>query len=192
MGLAQTTAPSEEPVSLEEARLQAKVESTDDDTLVSEMIEAAREVVEDVTDFQLVSATWTWTLDRFPAGRFFVVPHPPMTAVTSIKYLDSDGVQQTWDAGSYDTDFTSIPGRIALAHGESWPTIRGGEIDSVEVIFVAGYANAAAVPSHYKQAMRLIVADWYKNREDSVDFRSLPILRAAINLMSQRSINWIA
>lgn len=192
MGLAITTPAADTPISLAEAVLQSKIVSSADNALVTEDIEAATEAAQDVTGLQFVSATFTWTFDCFPASNVFAVPRSPMSAVTSIKYIDTDGVQQTWDAASYDKDFTSIPGRIALAFGESWPTIRGGAIDQVEVVFVAGYGDADDVPSHYKQAIVLIVADWYKNREDSTTgFSTSQIPWHAMRLLAQRGINWI-
>lgn len=193
MGLSQTTAPNTRPVSTAEAKTHAHVTTSEDDSDIADMIEAATEHVEDWTGLQLMTATWTWTLDTFPTSDTLVSPINPMATVTSIKYLDSDGVQQTWDASKYDKDFTSMPGRIVLAHGETWPVIRGSEINSVEVIFTAGYGAASAVPKHLRQAIKLIVGHWYINREDVVvGVRASSVPRAATDLMGQRCLNWVA
>ena len=194
MGLSQTTAPSTTPITTAEAKTHCRITiATAEDTYVDTLIEAATDYVEDVTGLQLVTATWTWTLDTFPNSDTLVAPVNPMASVTSIKYLDSDGVQQTWSSGSYDQDTTSMPGRIALAFGESWPTIRGGEIDSVEVIFTAGYGAASVVPEHLRHAIKLLVGHWYVNREQVVvGTITANIPHAVENLLNQKSLNWVA
>ncbi len=193
MGLSQTSAPSTTPITTAEAKTHCRVTTSDDDTYIDTLVEAATDHVEDVTGLQLVTATWTWTLDEFPESDTLIAPVNPMATVASVKYLDSDGAQQTCDSSNYDTDFTSMPGRIVLAYNVQWPIIRGNEIDSVEVIFTAGYGAASAVPSHLRHAIKLIVGHWYEHREDATDgFAVKTVPRAATSLMNQRGLSWVA
>lgn len=135
-----TTEPDAEPapISLTEAKLHLRVTSSADDELITALIRAAREWCELFQNRAFVTQTITLTLDRFP--NVFEIPKPPLQSVSSIKYIDTAGVQQTLDPSVYDVDTVSEPGRIALAYGQSWPSIRG-DINSVEVIYVAGYAT---------------------------------------------------
>jgi len=165
LALVKTTTPAA-AVTATEAKQHARVVTSLDDAYVDGLIAGATDGIESVGRLQLVSATFDWFLDRFPVD-FFEFPKSPATAVNSIKYLDVNGVEQTLSTDVFKTDFASLPGRIALKHNQSWPDTRG-EINSVTVDFVAGYANAAAVPSELKTAIHLTVAHIYANRENVV------------------------
>jgi uncharacterized phiE125 gp8 family phage protein len=41
-------------------------------------------------------------------------------------------------------------------------------VTGVTITYVAGYADVAHVPQSIKQAMLLLLATWYENREDVV------------------------
>jgi len=140
VSLNQTSPPSYEPITLEEAKRHLRVTHNDDDTLIGALIAAARDKAQTIQDRQLVTATWVLKMDAFPSGDEIRVPLPPLQSVTSITYTDTDGVSQTMSSGDYDVDTASEPGRIALSYGASWPSTRT-EIDAVTVTYVAGYAD---------------------------------------------------
>lgn len=157
-----TTPPSSEPVSLAEVKAQCAIDSEDFDDQLTLLIQAAREMVEADTELRLMSQSLALRLDRFP--REIELPVAPVTAVSSITYFDGAGSSQTLSASVYRTDLYSQPARIALADSQSWPTIEN-RLNAVTVNVTAGYASAAAVPAVAKQAILLLVADWWKNRE---------------------------
>lgn len=68
MRLKLITPPSVEPVTLAEAKLHARIEIDDDDTLVTSLIIAARRYCETVLRSALITQTWTLYLDGFPGG----------------------------------------------------------------------------------------------------------------------------
>ncbi len=157
--------PTIEPVSLEEAKRHLRVEADGENVDIAGLIISAREWCEAHTERQFVTATWQWTLDGFPnAGATLWVPKPLLQSVTSIQYIDADGVTQTWNVSKYDVDTDLKPGRIVPAFGESWPTTRS-DIDSVTIVFVAGYGAETAVPFKVRQAIKLLVGHWFANRE---------------------------
>lgn len=163
MALSLTTGPASEPISLTEAKAQLRLEISADDDLVTDLIQGAREAVEDITKRQLITATWKLTLDAFPAE--IVLPLPPLQSVSSIKYYDTDGNQQTLSSSLYSVDTQSQPGRITPAYGESWPDTRTIN-NAVEVNFVAGYGDAGSdVPMKIRQAMLLYITWGYEDRE---------------------------
>jgi len=66
------TAPAAEPVTLEEAKLNLRVDIDDDDALIASLIVAARVDAETITRRALVTQQWKMVGDRFPspmAGR---------------------------------------------------------------------------------------------------------------------------
>ena len=162
MGLALATAPGSEPLTAAEAKAHLKVDVTDDDTLISALIVAAREYCEGYLHRKLITQAWDWTVDRFPIC--FQLPFLPVSAVTSVKYYDTANALQTLSSSYYQVDLNSTPARIHLAYGYAWPSTYERS-DAVVVRFSAGYANAGAVPQTIKQAMLLLIGHWYRSRE---------------------------
>lgn len=158
------TAPATEPVSLTEAKAHLRVTSTDEDTVITALIVSAREAVEHELARALISQTLEKTLDMFPDA--IELPHPPVQSITSVKYLDTDGVEQTLSSTSYTLDNASDsrPAWLTPAYGYDWPHTYA-EVNAVRVRYLAGWANAAAVPQAIKQWMLLNIGHWYENRE---------------------------
>lgn len=161
-GLVLVTPPAEEPVSLAEAKLHLRVDHTEEDALIGVLITTAREYVEMYTRRQLVTATWRLTLDCWP--RCIRPPRPPLASVTTLQYLDVDGVLQPVDPTTYVVDSSVEPGRILLGYGGSWPATAHMP-GAAQVLYVAGYGPASAVPATFKQAMLLYIGDLYEHRE---------------------------
>jgi uncharacterized phiE125 gp8 family phage protein len=157
-----TAPPAEEPITLTEAKLHLRVDHADDDTLITSQIKTAREYCEDFQNRAFITQTIKLTLDEFPD--VICVPRPPLISVTSIKYIDENGQQQTLNSSVYKVDTESEPARIVPAYNQCWPGLRG-DINSVEVIYQAGYGGAAAVPGKVISAMKLLLTHLYENRE---------------------------
>lgn len=156
--------PTEEPVSLLEAKKHGNILITSDDAQISEDITEAREYCEGISGRQFVTATRKIVLDGFPP-RLFIVPRPPLQTVSSITYTDENGDAQTWSSALYQVDADSEPGRIAPIEGETFPSTQAATFGTVVVTFVAGYGGAVDVPPRYKLAIRRRVAMSYVIRE---------------------------
>lgn len=165
MALKLVTGPAVEPISLATAKVNLRVDVDDDDTFISGLIVTARRYVEAVSARALISQTWDYVLDDWPDSPF-TIPRPPLQSITSIKYVDEDGVEGTVDSGDYVVDTFSEPGRVALASDASWPSDTLQPIAGVRIRFVAGFGDEAAdVPETYTKAMDLLIGHWYENRE---------------------------
>jgi len=165
VGWSRTTDATEEPVTLTETKTFLKVDVSDDDALITRLIESARNYCEDYTGRQLVTATYSLVLDAFPLGEGAIrPPRPPLqTTGLVITYTDSNGTTQTMSDTLYDVDVKTEPGRIYPAYGEDWPTTQVHR-DVVTVTYQAGYGAASAVPDEFKQAILMMVWDTYQNR----------------------------
>jgi uncharacterized phiE125 gp8 family phage protein len=173
-----TVAPATEPVTTAEAKNHMRVDIDDDDTLIDGMIEAGRDYFEDTSRRALITQTWRQNLDAWPEGDEIELPRPPLQSVTSIIYKDEDGNETTLPSSAYIVDTDSEPGRIVLAHGESWPTGTLFPANPIQITFVAGYGDADDVPEKFKQAIKLLVAHWYEHREAYSDeglVRQVPV-----------------
>lgn len=152
--------------------------SEDDD--LNALIAECRQVAEEDTWRQFVTATWVLRLDAFPSNNGdIIVPKPPLQSVSSIKYYDTDGVQQTLVASGYDVDsYGGGPGIVRPAYGEIWPSTRA-QLNAIEITFIAGYTT---VPWAICKAIKILVADAYKNRESEVvgqGWSAMPLRRDA-------------
>lgn len=162
----QTAPPGTNPVSLAEAKAHVRFEEADDDTLITALIGAATTHLDGwsgVLGLALMPQNWRQDYACF-ASRMSL-PFGPVQSITSIQYFDFDGVLQTVPDTDYILYEDSLSPYVCLAPGASWPGSLQTRANAVQVLFVAGYADAAAVPLPIKQAILLLVGHWYENRE---------------------------
>ncbi len=176
MALFLVTAPTLEPLTLDQAKSQIRrTDLTDEDEFIDNiLIPAARERAEQATRRQLLTATWDYKLDAFPcdSSEPIVLPLPPLISIPSISYVDPDGATQTWSASLYQVSAPTGPraarGKVAPVYGESYPSTRA-QMDAVTIRFVAGYgATRSTIPPRLKQAMLLDLGTLYEHREDMI------------------------
>lgn len=165
--LVRVTQPDMEPVSLAEAKSQARVDSEADDTYIQSLIAVARQYVEDQLDITLLNTTWEASYDVFPVWTI-VLPRPPLRDATiTVTYRIGTGATATLSsaAGQFRVDSRVIPGRIYPNWAETWPAVRGDE-NSVVVNFTAGYGpDGSSVPPVARHAILMLVAHWYDTRQ---------------------------
>jgi uncharacterized phiE125 gp8 family phage protein len=162
-----TTAPTVECVTAADIRAQGRITDTSEDTLLAQYGKAARIWCEDYTGRSFVTTVWTYTLDYF-CGNMIVLPRAPLQSVTSLKYYDAAGSQQTWAGTNYTADTARFPGCIHLGYNKTWPATYAIP-NAIEVVYKAGYGDAAtSVPENILQAIRLLACHWYENREASI------------------------
>ena len=167
MGLSVVTEPTTEPVTLTEAKAHLRVDASDDDTLITSQIKAARAWCEAFTRRAFITQTWDLTLDAWPECGAIEVPLPPLQSVTSITYVDTDGNTQTWNSSKYLVDIKSLPGRITPTYTEVWPVARD-QMNAITIRFVCGWADANAVPETVKQGLKLLLGHLYERRESTI------------------------
>ena len=168
--LTQTVAPAKEPITLPEAKEQVRVDINDTayDTDLAAFIAAARNAAEGYLNRQLITGTYTMTFEDFPSLRGPVsIPRPPVQSITSIAYIDGAGASQTLASSSYKLVIGSAGGYVIPDYQLEWPDIYNHELaENVTVTFVAGYGDDPSdVPETIRQAIRLLVADLFENRE---------------------------
>jgi uncharacterized phiE125 gp8 family phage protein len=161
------TAPTEEPITLDEAKAHVFVLNGDYDEYIRSLITAAMVVCETKARQTLLATTWRQRLPCWPACGVIELLRPPLVSVTSVSYVDENGTTQTLAGANYTVDVNSKPGRILRGYGVTWPSLRAeGVAAPVTIEYVAGYANIAAVPAPFKHAMKLLIGHWFKQREE--------------------------
>jgi uncharacterized phiE125 gp8 family phage protein len=167
------TAPAAEPISLAEVKLHLRIDDNADDVLLGALITTARQHAEHDTRRALVTQTRKLVLDQFPLD-VITLDHAPVSAVTSVLYIDTDGVEQTLDAGAYKLDKITEPCRLVPAYGTSWPATRA-EINAVSITYTCGYGAPEGVPESIKRWMLLRIGALYENREEVLTGRGLTL-----------------
>lgn len=156
------TAPASEPLSTAEAKAHLVVEHTNDDTLIASYIQAARIMCEQHQWRSYITQTREEWLNAFPVGPIYL-PYGPVQSITSIKYIDIDGTEQTYSSDNYTLD--TVNDMVYLDYNLAWPSTQCIQ-NAVKVRYVAGYgATGSAVPETIRSAMRLLIGHWYLNRE---------------------------
>jgi uncharacterized phiE125 gp8 family phage protein len=157
--------PAVEPVSLDEAKNQIKLEYsvTAEDAWVTDLISSSRIFCEQITQRQFITATRKVFFDCFP--EMILLDRPTCQAVSSLKYIDTSGTLQTLDSSMYQVDIYSEPARVIPAYGQSWPSTRG-VLNAVEITYTCGFGDAATdVPAKIKDAMMIYITARYYDRE---------------------------
>ena len=149
-----------------------------EDDLLTAIIQAAREHVEDVTRRGLLTQTWDYSIDAWPSGDAIVLPFGNLASVTSVKWKDTDGTETTL---TVTTDYLVETngeqcGRIVLPYAESWPTGSLYPSNPITVRFVCGWTAAASIPSKIRSAVKMVCADLYEYREAQVSGNALVVL----------------
>jgi len=77
-------------------------------------------------------------------------------SITSLKYIDTDGAEQTIDAADYVLDNFASPGWVLPTYDTSWPDTRA-VANAVRLQIVCGYGDAGSdVPEPIRHAIVLI------------------------------------
>ena len=182
MGLKIVTAPQSEPVSLPDMKDHLRVTGTDEDALITTLIEAAREYCEAYQNRAYITQTWELALDEWPENGIICIPKPPLQSVTSIKYYGTDGTEYIWDQSDYQVDIHRQPGRVAPMYGKTWPLTTLRPMNGIIITFVAGHADAEGVPERVKQAIKVLVGHLYEHRE-ATDLKELKEVPFAVHAL---------
>jgi len=138
--------------------------TTAEDDLLTAIIQAAREHIEDITRRALLTQTWYYYLDGFPSDKdYIVLPFGNLQSISSVKYKDTDGTETTLVE---NTDYIVETngegcGRLVLPYGISWPSVSLYPSNPITIEFVCGWTAAASVPKNLKRAIKFAAEDAY-------------------------------
>lgn len=161
------TEPTGLAVTVKEAKDHLRVSGHYDDVYIAGLVGAAIKSVEQRTGFKLFTQIVEFQLDGFTRARTIKIPCGHVTAIDSIKYDDTDDAEQTFDAANYWAALGSSPARVTYK-ANAWPSTESGKPASVRIRMTAGWADRHDIPDHFKIAIKLLVGNWYENREEAV------------------------
>lgn len=164
MIVTQTTPPAYQPLTLTEVKLHLRVDHSDEDALIGILQGAAVDTCQQLTGRSIMAQGWKLTLNGWADA--VRLPYPEISAVSSIKYFDEEGAQQTLDSSMYEL----IGDTVHKTSGATYPELWDGP-GVVEINYTAGYsagneaAQQAAVPYGIKAWLLLTIGTLYANRE---------------------------
>lgn len=163
--LTRVTAPAVPALSVADAKAHLKVETAFEDDVIEALVEGAIARIDGPKGIGicLIEQTWRLTLDRF-CGEI-EIPLGPNVVVTSVKYTDADGAEQTVDAGDYQVADGLDPAILSPTFSTAWPGARF-ERGAVRIEFTAGFGDDPAdIPADLVGALKLMVGAAHKDRE---------------------------
>lgn len=159
------------PVSLALARQNLRAEHyNSDDELISSYIRSIATIIENNFDFSLLPRTFQEQHSRFPPGRGAVyLRKRPIIEVTSVQYLDADGVLQTLPPSDYILTQKNDYNLLTPTPGHRWPCVLSLPDEGppgVLITYNAGYDDCEKIPANIRHAILLYVAWLYERREN--------------------------
>ena len=133
-----------------------RVDFTDEDDLITALMDSAVSHCTDYTGKHFTAGdTVFFYLERWrPATLAF----GPTKTITSVKYYDTSGVQQTLDSSKYYHD--EVSGRAKRIYFHDVPDLEDYNSTPIKI---EGTCGESASPN-IKHAIRMLVAHWYENR----------------------------
>ena len=179
--------PVSEPVSLDEAKAWLRLDTGDEDAVVSSLIVAARCAIEAATRRLLVTQTWRLSLDGWGAcsvaspfdvfaqlgARTVTLSLAPVASVAAVRVYDAAGSPQTLSFAAYQ--LLGGPDNARLLFLAPPPT-PGRLTAGIDIDVVAGFGAPVDVPQPLRLAILMLVAAWFEDRGDeaAVGQRGLP------------------
>ncbi|MFZ1991864.1 MAG: hypothetical protein WAW96_19075 [Alphaproteobacteria bacterium] len=168
MALKQIEPPALEPVSLDEAKLYLRVDTSAEDDAITLLIAASRGLFERETGLILLRQSWQLTLDKWPvrgadSHRRVYLPLRPVLSVASA-VVSVGGVAVNIPDTDYHLDAEASPPRLIEQVAGLWPK-PDVPAAGITVDFDAGFGDAAdAVPAPLRLVVLKLVAEAYENR----------------------------
>lgn len=154
-------APTELPVTLEQAKAHCRVDGTDEDGLIGSLIAAATGHLDGwngILGRCLVTQTWRQDFDRLE--RELRLPMPA-ASIVSITYVDATGIESTFEVPTHALKAEELGSFVDVGCTVLPPPATNTRVG---VTFIAGSApDEVAAP--IRQALLLLIGHWYANRE---------------------------
>tara|TARA_R100001198_G_scaffold37534_1_gene20450 strand:+ start:2253 stop:2882 length:630 start_codon:yes stop_codon:yes gene_type:complete len=168
-------------ISVAEAKAHLRIPSatTQDDTYISTLISAAKDAIEKYCNIILFNTTvvqygdtWEDTLQLYHSP----VAGSGFTDITSIHYLPVGATGTSYvnwtQNGNWFFDKFSSPQRIMAEADIDYPDIEE-RIQAIKITYTVGYDEAEQIPAMLRQAAKIIVGQWYENRQEAIVGRSV-------------------
>lgn len=197
-----TTEAANYPVDIRDVKDYLKLDDNEDEIYVRSLIASATEYVTEYTQRSLVSRTINLAIDGVPEidlplregfydgadisirEKKITLPFGNVVSVTDVKYYDENDNESVFDSSNYYIDNFSVPARLVLRNGSSWPSSLR-EVNGIVITYISGYGNnPKQVPEQIRLAIMQYIAFMYEHRGD-FERSPPPKLPEAISVLLQ-------
>lgn len=183
----QITEPSVEPVTLAEVKTYLRIDTNEDDNLITMLLKSARKLLEAELGMKFISQQWDFYTDEWGlckkapwwdgvrdgavselySKEAIELPFGRIISLDAFNTYADDDVAVDAGVSNYSVDKFAKQGRIALKNGQTWPTTVLRPVAGIQIRCTLGFGTAASdVPADIKQAIMEIVSHSYENRGD--------------------------
>lgn len=158
----------EMPLVLQDVKNHLRVDFTEDDTYITNLIKTATLRFEKITGRDLITKTYKSFIDIFPVYNIPIfLPRSKIQSIVSIQYFLND-VATTYTASNYYfTESNNLSG-IYLKEDKQYPTEIDYKKNCIVINYTSGFgATNTSVPFDIKQMLYEYIAFLYKNRGDT-------------------------
>lgn len=161
MTIAELLPPAAEPITLAEVKAHLRLDTNDEDGLLTALIRTARHHMEAETGLCLIARPLRLYLDDWPADRVIQIARGPVQTIETVTVYDAGGAPVETDVSGAVLDGTARPARLMLADRPATERALNG----IEIDFTAGFGESGAeVPDTLKRALLLHVALMFELR----------------------------
>jgi uncharacterized phiE125 gp8 family phage protein len=161
------TPPDARVVTPREVANHVKFDDPEEDTKFAELSDDAQEYAEDRTWRVFIDQTWDQYFDTWYDP--FRLRRPPVSAITSVKYTDVNGIQQSVSSDVYELAQVDGLSVVRLKYNQLWPTDLRGHPDDIVIRTVNGYGDPGDVPKRLRAAIRIHAGKHFRHRDGDVD-----------------------
>jgi uncharacterized phiE125 gp8 family phage protein len=162
------TAPLIDPVTIAECKRHMRVEHSDDDVIIGSLINVAVNYLDVTGMLGKAMITQTWAEYIAPNPTTVHLSITPVQSVTSIEYYDVNNVLQTDTLSNYYIIGSKSYKTIYPKSGFSFPVTFKRD-DAIKITYVVGFGDTAeSVPETVRHAIKMLVANYYENRENEL------------------------
>lgn len=150
------------PITLSEAKLFLKIDTTADDSIITNIIEQVVMFAEAHTSRELRPNQWYGLTEEFDS----VLTKNPVSQIAQIDYVDTNGSVSIVPLSTYQLKKNVLDSKVILAYGMTWPSDIGQVVDRIRIAFST---SAHSMLPIVKQDMLRHISWEYENRGDDSD-----------------------
>lgn len=150
------SAPTSEVITLAELKKHVRVDTADDNSVLETLLKAATEKFEERAMITVRPTGFELTLPGF--GSCIDIPAYPLRAVTSISYVDTDGMTQAVSSANYSVVETPEGARIVFNDNWSAPSLDDDVPEPVTIAFEAGYDDPESTEGDLPLKAKIVIA----------------------------------
>jgi uncharacterized phiE125 gp8 family phage protein len=180
------TPPATEPVSLEGAKLFLRLDHDEEDDLIVDLIQQARERIESLCGRSLIRRARRMTFTP-PLKRTLYLKMAPIETVTSITLHLEDGIDESLDLSSLAINLRATPASLKAKTLKLFDFHNRSDVQAISVDVIAGYGDSPEdIPMPLRQAMLLLIGQAYETRSGG-ELPAIPMMVDAL-IMPYRSL----